>query len=303
MKIEAALTDYLLACVADGLSNQTITWYRSLLSAFAREFQGHELESVTSAQIRKYIAALQSREDRYVDAPQRPVTPGGLSAASVAGHARALHAFWSWCTREYDLPNPMANIRRRNAPVPSPKALKPSDFVKLFNAADRSRDRALLAFLADTGCRLGGILTLTLENLFLDDRRAVIYEKAQRARAVVFTSYTAKLLRKWLQERESSTDYVFCSLVTGEKLTNSGVALILRRLKKRAGVTGHCNPHSFRHSFAREYLRNGGDLATLAKLLGHSNISTTANYYAVFTPDELATFHDQHSPMRWLPNP
>jgi len=65
-------------------------------------------------------------------------------------------------------------------------------------------------------------------------------------------------------------------------------------------VSGRCNPHSFRHNFAREYLRNGGDLATLAKLLGHSNISTTASYYAVFASDELAQFHERYSPLKSL---
>lgn len=298
MKLETALNEYRLACIAEGLSRATIQWYTSLLTAFAWQFQGWDIESITPTWIRRYLVTLQERQARYVNAPQKPEQPGGLSKASIAAHDRALHSFWAWCSREYNLPNPMVNIRRHKAPPPRPKAIRPADFVKLFNAADNARDRAILLFFADTGCRLGGLLNLTLESLYLEDRRAVVYEKRQDSRSVVFTSYTAQILRQWLAVRQSPTDYVFCSLVTGDRLTDSGVAQILYRLKRRAGVSGRCNPHSFRHNFAREYLRNGGDLATLAKLLGHSTITTTASYYAIFSPDELADFHERYSPLR-----
>lgn len=301
MKLESALNEYHLSCIAEGLSQSTVQQYKSLLSAFAWRFQGWDIELITPTWIRQYIVGLQERQARYVSSPQKPQQPGGLSKASIAAHDRALHAFWGWCSREYGLANPMANIRRHKAPPPAPKALQPADFVKLFNAADNERDRAILVFLADTGCRLGGLLNLTLEGLYLDDHRAIVLEKGQNTRQVVFTLYTAQIIRQWLTVRQSPTGYVFCSFVTGEQLTDSGVAQILYRLKRRAGVSGRCNPHSFRHNFAREYLRNGGDLATLARLLGHSNISTTASYYAVFSPNELAEFHERYSPLRKLP--
>jgi site-specific recombinase XerD len=301
MKLETALNEYRLACIAEGLSTATIKQYVSLLSAFAWKFQGWELEAITPTWIRQYLVGLQERQARYVGAPQKPQQPGGLSRASVAAHDRALHAFWGWCSREYGISNPMVNIRRHKAPPPAPKALKPADFVRLFNAADSERDRAILVFLADTGCRLGGLLNLTLEGLYLEDRRALVREKGENTRSVVFTTFTAQLIRQWLAARQSPTDYVFCSLVTGKQLTDSGVAQILYRLKRRAGISGRCNPHSFRHNFAREYLRNGGDLATLAALMGHKTISTTAAYYAVFSPDELAEFHERYSPLRKIP--
>lgn len=302
MKIETALNEYWLACTAEGLSLATIKWYKSLLSAFAWKFQGWEIEAITPTWIRQYLVGLQERQARYIGSPQKPEQPGGLSRASVAAHDRALHAFWGWCSREYGIPDPMTNIKRRKAPPPAPKAIRPADFVRLFNAATHERDRAILVFLADTGCRLGGLLNLTLEGLCLEDRRALVREKGENTRAVVFTLYTAEMIRQWLAVRQSPTDFVFCNLITGQRLTESGVAMLIKRLKARAGVTGRCNPHSFRHNFAREYLRNGGDLATLAKLLGHKTINTTAAYYAIFSPDELAEFHERFSPLRTLPH-
>jgi len=301
MNLQSALDEYLLSCAADGLSPATIRWYSSLLAAFAATVQNCEIGAITPSLIRQYIVGLQERPARYMDAPQKPAQPGGLSNASVAAHVRALHAFWGWCAREYGLQNPMANIRRQKSPLPEPKAIRPADFVRLVNATGDDeigkRNRAILIFLADTGCRVGGLISLTLENLYLDQRKALITEKGQHSRAVVFTAYTGQILRSWLAARESQTGFVFCSMTSQNTLSVSGVNQMIERLKVLAGVSGRCNPHSFRHNFAREYLRNGGDLATLAKLLGHSNISTTAGYYAVFSHDELAAFHERFSPL------
>lgn len=296
-----ALNDFLLALRADGLRPATLQWYRSLLSAFTQEVTD-DLENVTPRMVRQYIVALEDRTERYIGAPQKPTQRGGLSKASVAAHVRALHAFWTWCEREYQLDrNPMSNIKRQRVVPPEPKAINGQDFVKLFNATEGGRfgerDRAILVFLADTGSRLGGLLTLTLDNLFVEDQRAIVREKGQKTRPVVFTAYTARILLQWLAVRPTGDSrYVFVSQ-RGGKLTESGVNQLLARLKARAGVQGRVNPHSFRHGFAREYLRNGGDLATLARLLGHSDISTTAAYYAVFSQDELADLHEKFSPI------
>lgn len=304
MNLHDAISNFLLSCEADGLSRATIRWYRSLLVCFLSDFQDHQIEQITASMIRQYIVSLQNRTVRYAGAAQKPQQEGGLSEASIAAHVRALHALWGWCVREYEIPNPMANIRRQKNPTPSPKSIAPDDFVRLFNVTGDNpvgkRDRAILCFLADTGCRIGGLLALLINDLVMDQRRAYVVEKGDTRRAVVFTTYTAQVLEQWLAVRESSATTVFVSMTTGDPLTNSGAAQILRRLKDRAGVTGRVNPHSFRHNFAREYLRNGGDLATLAALLGHSDISTTAAYYAVFSHDELAEFHEKFSPLRGM---
>ncbi|MBZ0307618.1 MAG: tyrosine-type recombinase/integrase, partial [Anaerolineae bacterium] len=205
---------------------------------------------------------------------------------------------------EYDLPNPMKGIRFPQPAKQAPKGVSIEDFIKMLQAAGDDeagiRDRALLAFLADTGCRLSGLLSLKMENLFLKDGRAIVSEKGMGFRPVRFTHITARLLAQWLAVRESDTPHVFVSMSSGKGLSESGVNQMLKRLKTRAGVKGNINPHAFRHNFARAYLQSGGDLATLAKLLGHKNINTTASFYALFTPDELGEMHRKHSPLRGL---
>ena len=71
------------------------------------------------------------------------------------------------------------------------------------------------------------------------------------------------------------------------------------RRAKRAGVIGPYGTHSFRHGFAKAYLLHGGDLGTLADIMGHSSVEVTKNY-GIFVLEELKEKHRQHSPMRGL---
>lgn len=308
MKVETALQTFYEACQVDGVRPSTLKWYSSILNAFAQAFQEVELTNITPAKLRSYILALRERDSRYQsERTSRPQTAGGLSEETVASHVRALHRFWRWCALEYALPNPMANIRRPRLAQREPKAISLDDLRALFAATTDDirgiRDRAILAFFIDTGCRAQGLLGLELEQLHLNERSAIVQEKGTPRRAIFFTEFTANLLMEWLKVRPDTTGRVFCSLANnayGKPLSHTGLYGILRRLKKAAGVNGRHNPHAFRHGFAREYLTNGGDLATLAQLMGHSSVTTTASYYAVFSQKELARNHDRFSPAKGL---
>ena len=118
---------------------------------------------------------------------------------------------------------------------------------------------------------------------------------------VPFSVVTSEAIKNWLQVRPAvSEDWLFVNLGTRIiqcRLTEDAVGEVLRRLKKRAQVTGRVNPHSFRHNFAREWLRAGGDLATLSSMLGHTDPGITLRFYARFQTDELHEFHEQFSPV------
>lgn len=288
MKVEKALQEFILSAKADGLAVKTVKWYQYTIGTLVDAGADRDVESITTNELRQHIVALRER----------------LAAESASGHVRALHRFFSWCSTEYELPkNPMSGIKRAAPSRSEPKAITSGDFIKLFNATIDSpagvRDRAILAFFADTGVRLGGLLTLELDRVDMDNRRAHVREKGRKLRVVPFTHYTKVLLSHWLEVRVSSSTVLFTT-VTGQPLTESGLHEILKRLKRRANVTGRVNPHAFRHAFAREYLRAGGDLVTLARLMGHEKIDTTAAFYAVFSSDELAEAHEKRSPLNTL---
>ena len=308
--LEIAAKEFLLACRADGLKPATMRWYRAMLKGLRTQFYGKELTRIDANAMRRYITDLRERTNRYEAAPQRPEVKGGLSHESLRAHLRCLRRFFHWAWTEYQLDplsNPMLKIRMPGRERHEPKAITVEDLDRILNACDDSlagiRDRAMLTFLADTGCRAGGLLGLRRVNLHIDEGYALVTEKGNRDRAVPFLASTGTLLREWLNVRpwDADPNFIFISLGSntyGQPLSLSGLHQILKRLKKRAGVNGRVNPHSFRHGFARQYLANGGDLATLSQIMGHSDVSVTVGSYAIFKDRELAAMHKKYSPMR-----
>jgi len=288
-----ATQDYLLASKADGNAPKTISWYDDILRVMTATI-GHSkpLDTITANDMRAYINSLRDRD---------------LAEATIASYIRALHGFWNWCTREYeDIKNPMRNIKRPPKLDPKPKAISQENFLKLYEATKGDqpmqwRDRTIFCLLADTGIRLGGLVGLTVDDVDTLLRRATVTEKGKKSRSIFWTHYTNHLLTMWLKIRPlSDDDSLFVSMQEGRKatgLTLSGVQQITKRYKQRLGIKGAVNVHSFRHRFAKEFLKNGGDAITLAKLGGRQDINTLNDYYVVFDEDELAELQQKNSPL------
>ncbi len=302
MNVQTAIEEFLLACRADGLRSTTVDWYRSLLSAFDKRHGELELEQVTTKHIRRYIADLRDQDWHWIHSGKTKKA-GPLSDDTIHAYIRSLHKFWKWCVAEYKIINPMESIRYPRKTDPKPRAIDMDDLEKMYasNGDDiiGVRNRALLAFLIDTGCRAGGLLTVRPEEINLERRRAYVTEKGGRTRAIVFSPLTVEVLTEWMSQRQRATT-LFYNFETLKPLTVSGLRGIMRRMAKRAKVTGRVNPHSFRHGFAREYLGARGDLATLSKLMGHRDVTTTIRHYTIFTEDEIAEKHDLYSPINRL---
>ncbi|NPA31669.1 MAG: tyrosine-type recombinase/integrase, partial [Chloroflexi bacterium] len=220
----------------------------------------------------------------------------GLSPYTVHGYVRAWKRLFRWAVQEgYIADSPAERLRLPPLPDEPPKAISDDDLLRMLECARSSpRLYALLLFLADTGVRLGGLAGLRVGDLDMAKRRAVVREKGRggkrRARFVFFSPITAEALKTWLPMREPGDERVF-------QLSPMQIYDRLRSLAKRAGVRGRWNPHAFRHRFARVFLENGGDLARLSRLLGHTDVTVTAAFYARFLVDELQQAHDQYITM------
>jgi len=286
MKITDAVVSFLEAIESDGLKSKTIAWYRwLLLSELCGRYGRRSVHTITASDLRRYIVEQRKRL---------------LSEDTIHAHHRALHRFFNWCSAEYGTANPMVNMKLPKQPKPKlPKAISIFDIVRLIETCGDDqlgiRDAAMIAFLADTGCRAAGVCGLKLIDLDMDHGRAHVTEKGDKVRAVYFSETTAVLMGRWLDQRDRAAT-VFHNH-RGAPITPNGLLQMTNRRKAQAGIRGRTNPHSFRHGFAREYLKAGGDLATLARILGHEDVSTTALFYGVFTGDEIQNAHRKHSPM------
>ena len=306
MMLSEAIEALAMATLADGLSPRTAGDYRQKLGALLVFLGDRDVTAVTVDDLRRWLVDLRGRSTRYSSTTARPEIPGGLSPASIAGYVRCVKRLFGWLVEEgITTTNPARRIKSPRIARGEPKAYHVEDFSRLLAATAGAepaqiRDRALLLFLADTGCRVAGLVGLRLVDLDMASGTAKLKEKGAKTRRVPFSEPTRAALLAWLAVRPAvDHDRLWASLGARGPgwLTEEGVRQLLRRLKKRAGVEGPVNPHSFRHGFAREYLLAGGDLGTLADLLGHADVQTTWQHYAIFRTAELAAKHDKHSPI------
>ena len=306
MLLSEAIEALAVATLADGRSERTAGDYRQKLHALLVFLGDRDAANVTADDLRRFLVDLRTRPTRYTGHPARAEMASGLSPASIAGYVRAVKRLFAWLVEEGTATtNPARRIKTTKLARGEPKAYHAEDFPRLLAATAGAepvqvRDRALLLFLADTGVRAAGLAGLRLADMDLDGMTAKVTEKGSKARRVPFSEPTAAALRAWLAVRPDIAGgwlWVNMGRRGAGHLTADGVGEVLRRMKARAGVEGPVNPHSFRHGFAREYLLNGGDLATLADLLGHSDVAVTWQHYAIFRTAELAAKHDKHSPI------
>jgi integrase len=149
-----------------------------------------------------------------------------------------------------------------------------------------SRDTALFAVVAITGARRAELAALQVGDLDADDDgmvRARIIGKGNKERLLYIHGKAKEALDAWLALRGSSPGAVFCRIAKGgmihadHAITPTALAKIL---KKRAGEAGlqEITLHDFRRTAAGNLLDAGADISTVAGLLGHSSVQTTARY-------------------------
>jgi len=166
------------------------------------------------------------------------------------------------------------------------------------------RDYAMVCFLLDTGMRATELCELRMSGVDMSARKCIVLGKGNKHRSVYFGRQTAKALWNYLREEEREQGSpVFLSdrgSGTGEPLTRSGLLQLIERLGKAAHVEAvRCSPHTFRHTFAVTFLRNGGNVFSLQQILGHTSLQMTNRYVAVSQGD-LEKQRRQFSPVDGL---
>lgn len=174
----------------------------------------------------------------------------------------------------------------------------------LLQASRRSahprRNEAIILFLLDSGVRASELCALRMSDLDMEGHRCRVLGKGNKHRSVYFGRATAKVLWQYLREEERADDsWVFMSdrgTKAREALTRYGLLQLIHRLGKKAGIqSARCSPHTFRHTFAVEFLRAGGNVFTLKELLGHTSL-TIVNKYVALAQADIENQHRQFSP-------
>ena len=158
-----------------------------------------------------------------------------------------------------------------------------------------ARDKASLLVLLDTGMRLTEFLSLNREDVDPITGMILIRSgKGRKPRNVYLGDKSRQILRRYVKDRKDYNPALWVAR-SGERLTETGLRMMLRRRAARAGVPVP-SPHDFRRAFAIERWRAGVDILTLSKLMGHTSLQVL-NRYIKQIGEDLEQAAKQSSPV------
>jgi site-specific recombinase XerD len=153
------------------------------------------------------------------------------------------------------------------------------DVIHLKISCHSSRERALLEFLYCTGCRVGEIQKLNIEDINWESCSAIVNGNGSKQREVYFTTECKVWLKIYLESRHDSCKALFVTETQPtRRMTIPTIRWSLKILAIRGKVVVNIYPHRFRHTYACHLLDNGAPLEFIQGMLGHEKASNTQIY-------------------------
>jgi site-specific recombinase XerD len=263
------------------------------------------LSRLVPRELREFIIHLQQVK-AFEHHPYTKPQSKGLSGHAVNTYLRAIRAFWSWLVREEIITsNPFFKVR---VPKP-PRKVIPTFSERQLNAIFKSintatpvgfRDYSMILTLLDTGLRASELVGLSMNNVNLEDGMVKVNGKGNKERVVPIGAKVQRTLWKYLQRHRPQPANPLCPTLfltsAGNPITTDRLRTIIEKHACSAGIEGiRCSPHTLRHTFAISYLRNGGDVFSLQRILGHSSLEIVRIYVNLAEADVKAC-HRRFSP-------
>jgi integrase/recombinase XerD len=307
---EEATEIFIRAKTAEGVRPGTISGYDDIFRYFRQWLDEDitQINDITADIIRKYINYLRTERTPYAEDPQRKRSGKGLSVHTINIRIRGLSAFFRFLSTEGIIPdNPTENISQVRDDEHEEVPGIPDEQIDAILAAydDRQfaqwRDKTLILLLLDTGLRIGEALSLTAEQINFKDLAVTVpsrIAKNRKSREIPISREVAKRLRQLLDETQQyfGEDAQLFMNAYGGDFTDDAFRRRLNRLKRKLNIP-RLHPHMFRHTFARNYVLNGGDIFTLQRILDHAEIETTRKYVQMDN-EHIREQHNKFSPVR-----
>ena len=244
---------------------QTIIWYGCSFKAFEGA-----VDSVDAAKRR--IAELRER---------------GVSAITVNSYLRCINAFWKWQGKDWKI----RRLKEEQKILATFSAEQVQTLLKFRpKGTNFTRVHALACLLLDTGLRINEGRTIKQTDVDFDNLLVTVMGKGNKQRRVPISFEGRKLLFRYVQQNPRR--YVFG--------TRNQTACTIRNLQRdfsvlcrKIGISGvRCSFHTLRHTFAVFYLRKGGNLFYLSRILGHTSVKTTERYLQSLGIEDLQAVHN-----------
>lgn len=207
----------------------------------------------------------------------------GMTQTTQRGYIISFQAILKYFRkRDYKFIDPYDITLPKSDTAPRP-FISPADVKALVAAARTKRDKAIIACLFITGCRVSELLNLDRNQLDTPINPNGLQEigvigKFKKYRPVYLNADARYYLNDYLETRRDLFKPVFLS-GQNRRITVSRVEQIVHECTREAQLETHVTPHILRHSFGSDLLINDASLFEVSKLMGHKSYHTTANIY------------------------
>ena len=297
MYLETMLEDYLLELKLRNYSERTIKSARNTNRLYFKwlrsEFGIDEIEQIKKPHIKAYLKYKQEQ---------------GLSPVYINGILKYMRMFFRYLVEEEYLDiNPVAAVKFQKEEKVIIQSFMPEEverMIKVYGTDTflEARNRCIIAMLFDTGIRNFELCSIRCEDI--RSNSILIHGKGNKQRVVPISPFLRKCMNKYDMKRckyikeRYQDEYYFLSQ-KGKQLTIETVERIVRNCGEAAGVNKEirCSPHTCRHTFAQLNIKNGLDVYSLSRLMGHENISITKRCLQSMTDADIVQNAVKTSPL------
>ena len=267
-----------------GVSDKTIGNYEDSLKRFLQimEMDNFKVCELEKEDVIEFVEILQEND---------------LRAASINHYLRDLRVILYWIAREgYAEKIPVMLVKGQESikETYTEEELQQLLQKPLGDNYCEWRSWAIINWMLSTGNRAKTVCDIQMQDINFLEREIVLREtKNKKVQVVPMSTELMFAIKKFVRDFRSDAageDYLFCN-VGGERLSENALKLSIRDYNVSRGVN-RTSIHAMRHTFAKCWIRNGGDVFRLQKMLGHSTLEMTRRYVNMFTADLAEGFDD-----------
>ena len=249
----------------EGCSERTLKYYQVTIEHLLSNIQT-PIRKITTDELRGYLVEYQKINN--------------CSKVTVDNVRRNISSFFSWLEEEdFILKSPMRRIHKIKTKTVVKETISDESIEKLRDGCHEIRDLAMIDLLYSTGIRVGELVKLNIQDIDFEQRECVVFGKGDKERKVYFDAKAKIHLKKYLEERVDNNPALFVTLdAPFDRLKISGVEIRLRKLGRSLSLD-RSHPHKFRRTMATRAIDKGMPIEQVQKILGHSQIDTTMQYY------------------------
>ena len=229
----------------------------------------------------------------------------GVQPSSINHYLRDIRTFLYWCmdeTRGYiNPPFKIHEVEKQEEPM---KMFSDDELAALLEKPRKSdpfgawRTWAIVNWVLATGNRASTICEVKIDDInFAHKEITLRHTKNKKAQIIPLSSSLETCIKEYIRiwRRDAGPTAWLFPNVGEEQLTPNALRLSFTQYCKKREVE-KTNIHGLRHNYAKLFIKNNGNMFTLQKILGHSNLAMTRKYVKLFSED-IKEDYDRFSPL------